>query len=177
MSLTRKRQKALKNLRSTADKLWSDQQEILDRANHVAREAKLQLGELTKEEVVPRVRTATKTASDSIAQSTAHSLASVKVASDQAKSKFNSDILPAIGGGLASAAGALGVSDNKTVKSAISKVSPQAAKKNSHVGTYVALVTGAVALVGIGYAVWQTFRADDELWISEDEIDAGTTAS
>ena len=176
MSLTRKRQKALKNLRSSADKLWNDQQEILDRANHVAREAKLQLGEYTKEEVVPRVRTATKSASDTLAQSTAHSLASVKVASDQAKKKFNADVLPAIGGGLATAAGAVGLSDNKTVKSAISKVSPKAAKKSSHVGTYIALVTGAVALVGIGYAVWQTFRADDELWISEDEIDTPTAS-
>lgn len=172
MSLTRKRQKALNRLRSSAEELWLDQQHILDRANHVAREAGLQLGELTKEEVVPRVRTATKNASETIAPMIAHNLASVKVASDQAKSKFNSDILPAIGGGLASAAGALGVSDNKTVKSALAKVSPKAAKKSSHVGTYVAVVTGVVALVGIGYAVWQTFRADDELWISEDEIDA-----
>ncbi|WP_147303926.1 hypothetical protein [Subtercola boreus] len=175
MSSTRKRQKALKNLRSSADRLWNDQQEILDRANHVAREASLQLGEYTKEEVVPRVRIATKNASDTVAKVSARNLANVKVAGEQAKSKFNSDVLPAIGGGLASAAGAVGLSDNKTVKTAISKVSPKAAKKQSHVGTYVAFATAAAALVGIGYAVWQTFRADDELWISEDEIDTAPT--
>ena len=28
-----------------------------------------------------------------------------------------------------------------------------------------------VKAAGIGYAVWQTFRADDELWISEDELE------
>ena len=28
-----------------------------------------------------------------------------------------------------------------------------------------------VAAAGVGYAAWQTFRADDELWVSDDEAD------
>ncbi|MEA9985397.1 MULTISPECIES: hypothetical protein [Subtercola] len=168
MSLTRKRQKALKRLRSSAEDLWFDQQSILDRANHVAREAKLQLGELTKEEVVPRVKTAT----DSIAPTIARNIAAAKVAGDQVRSKWASDVLPALGSTLTSAADVFHVSDNTSVKKAIAKVAPKPAKKSSHLGAYAAIITGTVALVGIGYAVWQTFRADDELWISEDEIDA-----
>ena len=33
----------------------------------------------------------------------------------------------------------------------------------------IAAGIGIAALLGIGYVVWQTFRADDELWVSEDE--------
>ncbi|QWT24673.1 hypothetical protein KPL76_04655 [Subtercola sp. PAMC28395] len=172
MSLTRKRRKALKRLRSSAEELWLDQQSILDRANHVAHEAKLQLGELTKEEVVPRVRTATSQGATVLARN----VAAAKVAGEQARARFASDYLPAIGGALGSAAAAIGVSENPTVKSVLARTQPPAAKKAAHIGAYFAIAAGVVAAVGIGYAVWQTFRADDELWISEDELDTPPTA-
>ncbi|CAN5375838.1 hypothetical protein BH09ACT6_BH09ACT6_26760 [soil metagenome] len=168
MSLTRKRRKALKRLRSSAEELWLDQQGILDRANHVAHEARLQLGELTKEEVVPRVRTATS----QVAPTIARNVAAAKIAGEQARSRFSSEYLPAIGGALGSVASALGVSDNPTVKVVLAKTQPPVVKKSHHIGAYFAIAAGVVAAVGIGYAVWQTFRADDELWISEDELDA-----
>ena len=57
MSLSRKRRKELKRLRSSAEELWGNQQDVLEHANAVAREASRQLGHLTREEVVPRVRT------------------------------------------------------------------------------------------------------------------------
>ena len=40
------------------------------------------------------------------------------------------------------------------------------------VGTYLAIGAGIVAAAGVAYAVWQTFRADDELWVADDEPDA-----
>ena len=57
MSLSRKRRKELKRLRSSAEELWGNQQDVLDHASKVAREARRQLNLLTQEEVVPRVRT------------------------------------------------------------------------------------------------------------------------
>jgi len=42
-------------------------------------------------------------------------------------------------------------------------------KKKSKVGSVFAIGAALVAVGGIGYAVWQTFRADDELWVAEDE--------
>jgi hypothetical protein len=33
----------------------------------------------------------------------------------------------------------------------------------------LAIGAGVIAVAGIGYAVWQTFRADDELWVADDE--------
>jgi hypothetical protein len=38
-------------------------------------------------------------------------------------------------------------------------------------GGVVGLAVGAVAVAGIGYAVWQTLRADDDLWVADDEPD------
>src|ERR1700712_5345370 len=107
MSLTRSRTKALKRLRKSAGELWLDQQDILDRANLVAREAKLQATALTKEEVIPRVKSYT----DQIAPTLARNAASARYASDQVRTKFKTGILPAVGGTFGSAATALGVSD------------------------------------------------------------------
>jgi hypothetical protein len=57
MSLSRKRRKELKRLRSSAEDLWGNQQDVLDHASKIAREASRQVNLLAQEEVVPRVRT------------------------------------------------------------------------------------------------------------------------
>ena len=56
MSLTRKRKKELKRLRSSAEELWGAQQEVLANANAVASEARRQADNYTREELAPRVR-------------------------------------------------------------------------------------------------------------------------
>jgi hypothetical protein len=37
-------------------------------------------------------------------------------------------------------------------------------------GTVVGIILGTLAAIGVGYALWQTFRADDELWVAEDDM-------
>jgi len=37
-------------------------------------------------------------------------------------------------------------------------------------GRYILIGVGVVALAGIAYAAWQTLRADDDLWIDEDDV-------
>jgi len=44
---------------------------------------------------------------------------------------------------------------------------PEPPKKGA--GAYLLMVVGAVALAGIAYAVWQTLRADEDLWVEEDD--------
>lgn len=44
-------------------------------------------------------------------------------------------------------------------------------------GRYIVLGVAVVALAGIGYAAWQTLRADDELWISDEPEDGITPVS
>ena len=43
------------------------------------------------------------------------------------------------------------------------------AKSGPGAGTYVAVGLGVAALIGIGYIAYQTFRADDELWVEESD--------
>ena len=42
-------------------------------------------------------------------------------------------------------------------------------KQGPGVGTYLAIGAGVIAAAGVAYAVWQTFRADDELWVADEE--------
>jgi hypothetical protein len=44
---------------------------------------------------------------------------------------------------------------------------PEPPKKGA--GSYLLMVVGAVALAGIAYAVWQTLRADEDLWVEDDD--------
>jgi hypothetical protein len=39
------------------------------------------------------------------------------------------------------------------------------------VGGTIGILLGVAALAGIAYAVWQTLRADDDLWVADDEPD------
>lgn len=44
---------------------------------------------------------------------------------------------------------------------------PEPPKKGA--GSYLLMVVGAVALAGVAYAVWQTLRADEDLWVEDDD--------
>jgi hypothetical protein len=169
MSLTRKRRKALKKLQGSAEDLWLDQQAVLDRANFVVREAANQVSGLTHEEVVPRVRHAV----DSIGPVIGRNVVGAKIAAQEVRNRFASDVLPAVGNALGSAASVLHVANNPQVKAAIAKTQPKK-KSSTPVGAYIAIGFGIVAAVGVGYALWQTLRADDELWIADEESENST---
>jgi len=42
-------------------------------------------------------------------------------------------------------------------------------KKTSNPFVYVLMAIGALALALVGYAAWQTLRADDDLWVEDEE--------
>jgi hypothetical protein len=47
--------------------------------------------------------------------------------------------------------------------------------KSSHgPGRYILIGVGVVAAAGIAYAAWQTLRADDDLWIDDEELTEAT---
>lgn len=156
MSLSRKRRKELKRLRSNAEELWEGQQHVLAEANAVAREASRALGNLTREEFVPRVRS---------------SYASyVRPGVDQARGAVERTVGNALGSVLS-----IGdIANDARVRRAIGRISPRAAavvekNRGPGVGTYLAIGAAVVVAAGVAYAVWQTFRADDELWVADDE--------
>ena len=42
-------------------------------------------------------------------------------------------------------------------------------KKTSNPFVYVLMAMGTLALALVGYAAWQTLRADDDLWVEDEE--------
>ena len=150
-----------------AEELWGNQQNVLEHANAVAREASRQLGHLTREEVVPQVRTGydsyvrprmedakvyARSAGDSVERGLGNALGSVLTIGD--------------------------IANDTRVRRAVERVSPRAVavvaeKKGRGAGTFIAIILGIVAAAGVLYAAWQTFRADDELWVADDEPDPG----
>jgi hypothetical protein len=174
MSLSKQRQKALKNLKATAEDLWVDQQAIVDRANAVLREARTQAGHLTDEEVRPRVQSVV----DTVVPAVHKNLAAVRVAGETARDRFTSDVIPALAGTVGSAASVLQMSRNPEFVQAAGKTVAKAGKglqkksgrsAGANVGIAVVVSLGVVTMVGLGYALWQTFRADDELWIADED--------
>lgn len=169
MSLSRKRRKELKRLQSSAEELWGNQQHVLEHANAVAREASRQLGHITREEVVPRVRTGYESF--------------VRPGFDQARHVARSTgeavehkVVPAIGNALGAVMSIGDVANDARVRRAVARIAPRTIapqKKGPGVGTYLAIGAGIIAAAGVAYAVWQTFRADDELWVADDEPSVG----
>lgn len=156
MSLSRKRRKELKRLRSSAEELWEDQQRVLAEANAVARDASRVLGNVTREEVVPRVRSGYESY--------------VRPGFEQARGAVERTVGNALGSVLS-----IGdIAKDTRVRRAVARVSPRAAavvekNRGPGIGTYLAIGAAVVVAAGVAYAVWQTFRADDELWVADDE--------
>jgi len=181
MSLTRKRKKELKRLRSGAEDLWTQQQEVLATANALAAEARKQAAYYTREEIAPRVRDGYDQYVRPAAQ-TAKDTASHYAG--QARQRVVTDVIPAVGTAVGTALSVVDharaarsaafAGDFKKAGKELSK-KPKAPAKKSGAGGVIAIGLGIVAAVGLLYAVWQTFRADDELWVADEEPTTPTT--
>lgn len=164
MSLSRKRKKELTRLRRSANELWENQQVVLDHAAHVARETSRQLGALGREEVLPRVQRKYEK----------YILPSAQQAGLFARNtgeRIERDVLPAVGRTLGSVLAIGDVAREARIKKALARINPhfdpQPVKKGGAGKFFV--ITTVLALAGaIGYALWQTFRADDELWVADE---------
>jgi len=162
MALTRKQKKELKRLRGAASDIWDDQREVLEQASKAIRDATRHLAEVGREDVAPRVVAAGKSAASS------------------AGDKLKNDVLPAVTSALGSAIAVLEVAKNPQIREALGKAGKAGTAlgakvgitpaKSSGPGKYILIGVGVVAFAGIAYAAWQTLRADDELWVS-DEFD------
>jgi hypothetical protein len=62
------------------------------------------------------------------------------------------------------------IAKDHRVRAALERFQPKPPpKKTSNVGGVIAVGAGVLAAAGVAYAVWQTFRADDELWVADEE--------
>lgn len=168
MSLTRKRRKELVRLRKSADDLWSRQQEVLGRANSVAHEAGHQARYLAREEVVPRVR-------EGYEHYVRPGVQTTQEIADGVRRRVVHDVLPGIGTAIGTVMSVGDVARDARVRAALNRLhlqKPPVVQQKSGIGSYIAVGLLIAAAAGVAYAVWQTFRADDELWVAEDEPDA-----
>ncbi len=143
-----KRQRELTKLKDQAEELWEDQKDLLENAGHVLKEA---VG-YAKDEVTPRVKTSIDTG-----------LTAARSAASATGDKIKDDVFPVLAGGLA-AAGAVG----RKAGQKVGIVQPPK-PSSSGVGKYILIALGVVAAAGVAYAIWQTLRADDDLWVEEED--------
>ena len=174
LSLSKQRVQELDRLKAEAQALLAQQQEVLAQATTLAQFAGRQAQHLTREQVVPRVR-------DGYASY-------VIPVAGRAGEVVNHTIVPAIGTALGTALSVADIANDTRVKAAVQRVrdaadkvagraAPEPAPKKRGVGGYIALAVGVAALAGVAYAVWQTFRADDELWVADEPDDAEASES
>lgn len=175
MSLSRKRQKELKRLRADAEELWRSQQAVMDRANVVAREARRQATRYTREEVAPLVR---ERYDQYVRPGVDRGVLVGRRAAGAAGDLITGTVVPAVGTVLGTALSVADVAKDTRVQAAVKRLSGPKQKEKHGIGFGGVLAIGVslVAVVGIGYAVWQTFRADDELWVADDEAAAAADA-
>ena len=165
MSLSRKRQKELRQLQSEAAKLWAAQQVVVGDAANVAREAGRQLDNFRREQVVPVVQDVYE-----------HRVApavdrGIRVSRDVVDHK----VVPAIGGVVGSALTAWDIANAKrtgTPRAPRALATVAEPKRGPGIGSVIAIILGAAAAVGVLVAAWQALRADDELWVADDPLNA-----
>lgn len=194
MGLSRKNKRELKKLRSHAAGLWHEQREVLDRANSVLQEAADQARKLSDQHVVPKVRDAVDS---HVRPGFDRGFVAAKSASSTAKDKIVTDLLPVAASAVGSAMAVFDLAKDSHVRHTVEKAKKagKVASKAGHklaaryiphveepkrgigAGGIVAIAAGVVVAAGVGYAFWQTFRADDDLWIADDEVDGPSTST
>lgn len=164
MSLSRKRKKELNRLRREAEELWGNQQIVLAHAGSVARETGRQLGALNREVISPRVQAGYE-------QYLQPRVNQVSSFARDAGARIEHDVLPAVGRGIGALLSVGDVAREARIRKALARINPALAPvepKKSRAGAIVGISVIFAVLGALGYAAWQTFRADDELWIADD---------
>jgi len=189
MAPSRKQQREIDRLKGDAQDLLDDQKEVLQRASRVIRaasrharnEAISRGHDAFNDRVRPAVSSALATGV-SAGKDAAAGIAS------SAREHISDDVLPAVSSALGSALAVLDSARTPDVSAAVGKASKAGrsavskgravaaktgvvkAKPSAGPGRYILIAVGVVALAGIAYAAWQTLRADDDLWIDDEEL-------
>lgn len=177
LTLTRKRRRELKKLRRSAESLWDEQREALDHAGDVLRDARRQLAGIAREEVAPRVRGGYE---DRVKPVLATGIATGRSAIRETRRGIADDVIPAVTGAVGSALAVVAAARDPRVR----EMARSAAKTNKRLGkkaraaiappksrpgpaAFILIGLGVAAVAGVGYAVWQTLRSDDDLWVED----------
>lgn len=165
MSLSRKRRRELKKLRSQAELLLDEQREILGHAGLLAQAAGKQAKHLGNEVVVPRVNEAL----EGVRPTVDRGVQVARRAGDQAR-LF---VAPILATALASTVRGLERIDNRDAARQLEAFGVHQGllkkPKRRGIGRVLAIGAGVAAAGAIGYTLWQAFRSDDELWVAPED--------
>jgi len=183
MGLSRKSRRNLKKLRGDAGDLWSEQREVLDHAASVLREASRQTAQIAQRDVAPRVK---KTYEARVQPRVDAGVGAVRSAADHTKSTWNKAVIPAVTGAIGATLAVIDVArDNGRVAIREAsrtgrELSTRAGQKLGIIevkptpgpGRYIAAAFGVIAVAAVAYAAYQTLRADDDLWVDDEPVEA-----
>ena len=187
MALSRKREKELARLRSAVQDLWEEQRDVLDNASRVAREASRQALNVGREELAPRVRDAFE---NQVRPAVHHGAVAARSAAASAKDHLAHDVLPSVSATIGSLLALHDVAKDPHVRETLARIGKSGAAlkskgnlishpaKTMGFGRYALVTFAIIASVGVAYAAWQTLRADDELWVTDEpEVSDATIPS
>lgn len=163
MNLSRKRRRELRRLRGDAQELLDHQRLVLGHAGEVLNEAGRQAKKLSDEHLAPRVDVAIEAARPTIDRG----VASARRTADTVRRVTT----PFVAAALARTIRTLDELESPDAASQVRGFGERTgylkpAKKKRRAGGWIALGLGVTAAVGVGYAIWQAFRTDDELWVA-----------
>ena len=174
MALSRKQKKELKKFKKHAVDVWSQQREVFSHAGQVVGDARDHGVKYANKNVVPRVKHAID---DNVRPAVSQGLSAGTHVATKAQDRFKHDLYPAVTSYLNGLDLVNDPKVKKAVKSAKKKGSKVASKyvpqkkTGPGVGGVLLIGLGVVALGGLVFAAVQTLRADDELWVADDDAD------
>ena len=162
MKLSRKRRRELRRLRNDAQELLDQQRVVLGHAGEVLNQAGRQAKRLSDEHLAPRVDETIEAVRPTIDRG----VDSARRAADNVR-RFTA---PFVASALARTIRTLDELDNqdaaKQVRGFGERTGYLKPEKKSRAGGIIALGLGLAAAAGVGYALWQAFRTDDDLWVA-----------
>lgn len=162
MTLSRKRRRELRKLKGTAQELLDHQRVVLSHAGDVLHEASRQARHLSDEHLAPRVDETI----EAVRPTVDRGVATARRAADSVRRVS----APFVASALARTIRTLDELDNPAAAKQVRGFGERSGylkpEKKKRAGGIVAIGLGVVAAAGVGYALWQAFRTDDELWIA-----------
>lgn len=167
MQLSRKRRRELKKLRTQAEVLLDHQREVLGHAGQVFGEAGRQAKELGNEHLMPRVELAVDQARPFVQRNVA--------CARRAADRVRIAAAPVVAAALAGTVRSLERMERSEASRQLRDFGEQRGliepvKKKKKRGGLIAVGIGVAAATAVGYALWQAFREDDDMWVSSDDF-------
>lgn len=119
MGLSRKREKEFKKLKTNASDLWDAQRDVLDHAGSVLREAGRQLGNASREQVAPRVRSALD---DHVVPAASTTIKASRAVVDDASNRIMHEVLPSVTAAVSAALAGLDLAHDPRVREVSDRV-------------------------------------------------------